>query len=117
MHHASPVWHHRTKSLVARSVLYPIQMIHPENTVEPLRGHPLGERVLARQAELEGAVEDLDEGTPEYVAIDTALATVEQFLGADMEHLSDATARDHNNWLERNKYHGTTNDTKAKRVH
>ncbi|MFT3697564.1 MAG: hypothetical protein QM831_30755 [Kofleriaceae bacterium] len=81
-------------------------MVRNENSVEALRGHAIGERVLARQAELEAAVEDLDEGTTEYIAIDTALATLEQYLGADMEHLSDATAHDLNNWLERNKYLG-----------
>ena len=91
--------------------------VHNENSVEALRGHPLGERVLARQAELEGEVEKLDEGSTEYIAIDTALATIEQLLGADMNHLSDATAHDLNNWLERNKYLGLTNEAKAKRVH
>lgn len=77
-----------------------------QNSVEALRGHQLGERVLARQAELEAAIEELDEGTPDYIAIDTALATLEQFLSADLERLSDATAHDLNNWLERNKYLG-----------
>jgi len=92
-------------------------MIHNENSIQALRGHPLGERVLARQAELEGEIEKLDQGSAEYVAIDTALSTVEGFLGADMNHLSDATARDLNNWLERNKYIGLSAETKAKRAH
>jgi hypothetical protein len=91
--------------------------VHNVNSIEALRGHPLGERVLARQAELEGEIEKLDEGTTEYAAIDTSLATLEQFLGADMNHLSDATAHDLNNWLERNKYLGLTNEAKAKRAH
>jgi hypothetical protein len=90
------------------------KVIHNVNSVETLRGHPLGERVLARQAELEGEIEKLDEGTPEYIAIDTALSTVEGFLGADMNHLSDVTARDLNTWLERNKYIGLS---AAKRAH
>jgi hypothetical protein len=83
------------------------------NSVEALRGHPLGERVLARQAELEGELEKLDEGSPEFMAIDTALSTVDGFLGADMNHLSDATARDLNNWLERNKYIGLSAGKRA----
>lgn len=91
--------------------------IHNVNSVEALRGHPLGERVLARQAELEGAVEKLDEGSPEYTAIDTSLATLEQFLGADMNQLSDATAHDLTNWLERTKYLGLENEAKATRAH
>jgi hypothetical protein len=72
--------------------------------------------VLTRQAELESEVEKLDAGTPEFVAIDTALATLQQYLGADLEHLSHATARDLNNWLERNKYLGLTNEAKARPV-
>ncbi|MEO8845047.1 MAG: hypothetical protein ABI591_22345 [Kofleriaceae bacterium] len=91
--------------------------VHNANSIEALRGHPLGERVLVRQAELEGAIEKLDEGTPEYIAIDSSLATLEQFLGANMNQLSDATAHDLNNWLERNKYLGLTNEAKAKRAH
>ncbi len=74
------------------------------NSVDVLRGHPLGERVLARQAQLEEEVARLDPSSAEYLAVATALATLEQFLGADMDHLSDVTARDLNNWLERNKY-------------
>ncbi len=74
------------------------------NSVDVLRGHPLGERVLARQAQLEEEVANLDAGSAEYIAISTALATLEQYLGADLENLSDVTARDLNNWLERNKY-------------
>ena len=95
----------------------PIDMLNHENSVEALRGHPLGARVLARQAELEDEVEKLDEGTTEYVAIDSALATLEGFLGADMNHLSDGTARDLNNWLERNKYLGLTNGAKVRHAH
>lgn len=78
--------------------------IHNANSVDVLRGHPLGERVLARQTELDHELETLDAGSPEYVAIDTALATLEQLLGGDSSHLSDVTANDLNNWLERNKY-------------
>jgi hypothetical protein len=87
-------------------------MVNPD----ALCGHPLGERVLARQAELEGQIEKLDEGTAEYIGIDTALATLDQYLGADMNHLTDATAHDLNNWLERNKYLGLTNEANAKRA-
>lgn len=91
--------------------------IQSVNSVEALRGHPLGERVLARQAELESEIEKLDEGTAEYVAIDSSLATLEQFLSADMSHLTDATANDLNNWLERTKYLGLTNQAKAESAH
>jgi len=91
--------------------------IHNDNSVSVLRGHPLGERVLARQAELETEMEKLDEGSAEFIAIDTALATLQQYLGADMEHLSDVTAHDLNNWIERNKYIGLTIAAKAKRAH
>ncbi len=80
--------------------------IHNENSFSVLRGHPLGERVLARQAELESELESLTDGTTEYIGVATALATLGQFLGADLNHLSDSTARDLNNWLERNKYLG-----------
>ena len=95
----------------------PSKAMHNENSIQALSGHPLGERVLARQAELEGVVETLDAGTPGFVAIDTALATLEQYLGADLDHLSDATAQDLSNWLERNKYLGLTNEAKAERAH
>ncbi|HET9988169.1 MAG TPA: hypothetical protein VFQ65_06610 [Kofleriaceae bacterium] len=92
-------------------------VIHNENSVEGLRGHPLGERVLARQAELETEIAKIDEGSAEFVAIDTALATLEQYLGADMDHLSSATAHELNNWLERNKYLGMSAETRARRTH
>ncbi|CAN5149399.1 hypothetical protein BH11MYX1_BH11MYX1_51960 [soil metagenome] len=78
--------------------------IHNANSVDVLRGHPLGERVLARQAELEQARDGLHEGSVELTAIDTALSTLDQFLSADFDHLTDVTARDLTNWLERNKY-------------
>ena len=90
--------------------------IHNDNSVSALRGHPLGERVLARQAELEAEMEKLEEGSAEFIAIDTALATLQQYLGADMEHLSDVTAHDLNNWLERNKYIGLTIAAKISRA-
>ena len=93
------------------------QRIHNPNSVEGLRGHPLGERVLARQAELEGEMMKTEEGTAEYIAIDTALATLEQYLSADLDHLSQATAHDLNNWLERNKYLGMSAETRARRAH
>jgi hypothetical protein len=108
---------HSTHKPAAKKTKRQPKTVHNENSVELLRGHPLGERILARQAELEGAVGKLDEGTPEYIAIDTALATLEQYLGADMNHLSDGTARDLNNWLERNKYLGLTNGAKVKHAH
>jgi hypothetical protein len=108
---------HSTHKPAAKKTKRQPKTVHNENSVELLRGHPLGERILARQAELEGAVEKLDEGTPEYIGIDTALATLEQYLGADMNHLSDGTARDLNNWLERNKYLGLTNGAKVKHAH
>jgi len=92
-------------------------IIHNENSVEALRGHPMGERVLARQAELEAELAKIDEGSAEYVAIDTALATLEQYLGADMEHLSRATSHDLSNWLERNKYIGVSAEARARRAH
>lgn len=111
---SQPMLHQSTRKPTAKKRQ---RVIHNVNSVEALRGHPLGERVLARQAELEGEIEKLDEGSPEYIAIDTALSTVEGFLGADLNHLSDATAHDLNNWLERNKYIGLSAETKAKRAH
>jgi len=88
------------------------------STIEPetLIGHPLGERVLARQAELEAAMEQLDEGTAEYVGIDTALATLAQHLEVDLNNLDSVAAHTLNHWLERNKYLGLTNEAKAKRA-
>jgi hypothetical protein len=82
------------------------QPIHNENSVEAMRGSPLAERVLARQAELAGEMDKLEEGTPEYIAIDTALATLSQFIGGDLDNPSDVVAHDLNDWLERNKYLG-----------
>src|SRR3977135_3368935 len=108
-----PMLNHSTHKPAATTAKRQPKRIHNENSVQALRGHPLGERVLARQAELEGEVEKLDEGTPEYIAIDTALATVEGYLGADMNHLSAATGRDLNNWLERNKYIGLSAEKRA----
>ena len=92
-------------------------VIHNPNSVEGLRGHPLGERVLARQAELEDEMMKTEDGTAEYIAIDTALASLEQYLTADLDHLSQATAHDLNNWLERNKYLGMSAATRARRAH
>ena len=77
------------------------------NTTESLRGHPLAERVLARQAELEAALVNL--GTTESVegaAIETALASLAQLLTGDVDHPDTVVAHDLNNWLERNKYLG-----------
>ena len=108
---------HSTHKPAAKKTKRQPKTAYNENSVQALRGHPLGERILARQAELEGEVEKLDEGTTEYIAIDNALATLEGFLGADMNHLSDGTSRDLNNWLERNKYIGLTNGAKVKHAH
>jgi len=80
--------------------------IHNENSVEGMRGSPLAERVLARQAELVAVMDTLEEGTPEYMAIDTALATLAQFTGGDLDNPSDVVGHDLNDWLERNKYLG-----------
>jgi len=91
--------------------------VHNPNSVEGLRGHPIGERVLARQAELEEEMMKTEEGSAEYIAIDTALATLEQYLSADLDHLSQGTAHDLNNWLERNKYLGMSAETRARRAH
>ncbi|MEO6775496.1 MAG: hypothetical protein ABI467_21215 [Kofleriaceae bacterium] len=101
-----------TKSVRARR-----GVIHNENSVEGLRGHPLGERVLARQAELEDEIAKLDEGSVEFIAIDTALATLEQYLGANLDHLSSVTSNDLNNWLERNKYLGMSADKRTRSEH
>jgi hypothetical protein len=76
----------------------------------------LGERVLARQAELEDRLMELGEGCAEYMAIDTALATLDQYLGADLDHLSPATAHCLNHWLERNKYLGRSAAPRARRA-
>ena len=84
---------------------------------DTLIGHPIGERVLARQAELEAALEQLDEGTAAYVGIDTALATLAQHLEVDLNNLDSVAAHALNNWLERNKYLGLTNEAKAKHAH
>lgn len=84
------------------------QKIHNPNSVEAMRGSPIAERVLARQAELVAVMDTLEEGTTEYIAIDTALATLEQFIGGDLDHPADVVTRDLNDWLERNKYLGLT---------
>ena len=85
-----------------------VRAIHTSSSVDVLRGHPMGERILARQAELEEEMASIEVGSAEYVAIDTALATLAQYLGADLNHLSQVTTIDLNTWLERNKYLGMT---------
>jgi hypothetical protein len=70
------------------------------------RGPTLGERVLARQAELELRLEQLPPRSTESIAIATALATLHQYLSADLDHLSAGTAFHLSLWLERNKYLG-----------
>lgn len=82
--------------------------IHNLNSVEAMRGSPIAERVLARQAELVEKMDQMEEGSIEYQAIDTALATLEQFLGGDLDNPSDVVVHDLNDWLERNKYLGLT---------
>ncbi len=84
------------------------ETVHISSSVDVLRGHPIGERVLARQAELEEEMASIEAGSPRYIAIDTALATLAQYLSADLEHLSQVTTNDLNTWLERNKYLGLT---------
>ena len=80
---------------------------HPDmNTTEALRGHPLAERVLARQAELEAALGRLSPHDVAVVAIETALATLASLVTGDLAHPSDVVAHDLNNWLERTRYLG-----------
>lgn len=88
------------------------------NTTETLRGHPLAERVLARQAELEAALMRLSpDDTVEIAAIETALATLASLLTGDVTHPTDVVAHDLNNWLERNRYLGmSTRRIRARRV-
>jgi hypothetical protein len=76
----------------------------------------LGERVLARQAELEDWLMELGEGSAESMAIETALATLDQFLGADLNHLSPGTSHALATWLERNKYLGRSAAPRRRRA-
>jgi hypothetical protein len=77
------------------------------NTTEMLRGHPLAERVLARQAELEDALAHLGpDDSVEIATIETALATLASLLTGDVTHPTDVVARDLNTWLQRNRYLG-----------
>jgi hypothetical protein len=76
----------------------------------------LGERVLARQAELEDRLIELGEGSAEAMAIETALATLDQFLGADLNDLSPGTAHALSIWLERNKYLGRSAAPRRRRA-
>jgi hypothetical protein len=76
----------------------------------------LGERVLARQAELEDRLMELGEGSAEAMAIETALATLDQFLGANLNDLSPGTAHTLSIWLERNKYLGRSATPRRRRA-
>ena len=85
-----------------------VRALHTASSVDVLRGHPMGERVLARQAELEEELARIEVGSVEFIALDTALATLAQYMSADLDHLSQVTANDLNTWLERTKYLGMT---------
>jgi electron transfer flavoprotein alpha subunit len=87
-----------------------------QNTVETMRGHPLAERVLARQAELEAALINIESGqSVEAIAIETALASLAQLLTGDVDHPASMVAHDLNNWLERNRYLGLSATQVARR--
>lgn len=77
-----------------------------ENSTDATRGHPLGERVLARKDELETALANCGPHDDSSLRLDleTALATVYQLITGDLAHPSQAVAQDLNLWLERNKY-------------
>ena len=113
MNHLTALLDRLTRRVSTNGTTVQPEVIHNENSVQTLIGHPIGERVLARQAELEAAMEQLDEGTAEYVGIDTALATLAQHLQVDLNNLDSAAAHALNHWLERNKYLGLTNAAKA----
>lgn len=87
-------------------------MLNSPNPLENLshREHSLAERVLARKAQLEQALQrtsgkDAKEPkeTVERMAIESALAAVDSLLTGDIEHPSDVVAHDLVNWLERTK--------------
>ena len=75
------------------------------NSTDATRGQPLGERTLARIAELEAGLAELEpDAKTERDAIELALGTGRGLITGDLAHPSDAVAADLNTWLERNKH-------------
>lgn len=78
---------------------------HNSNTVESLRGQPLGERVLARRAELLRA---LDRTRPSETflrrTLHQVLSFIEGMLGCNVERPSRMAGHELSNWLERTRY-------------
>lgn len=75
------------------------------NSTDATIGQPIVERVLFRKAELEEALERVDDPASQlYADISLALSTVEQLLSGDLERVPAVVVADMNNWLERNKH-------------
>lgn len=76
------------------------------NSTDATRGLPLAERVILRMAELEAALNVMDETETgiERDALALALAAGKELTTGDLEHPTDVVAREMNTWLERNKY-------------
>lgn len=76
-----------------------------ENSTDATQGEPLAVRANKRKAEL---VALLEKTPPSEAAlrsdIERALSAIATLMTGDVEHLSDATGREINNWLEGSKY-------------
>jgi hypothetical protein len=75
------------------------------NSVDATAGQPIVARVKARKAELEA----LRDGLPEDDRatrgdISLALATINDLLTGDLEHVPSVVVADMNRWLEQNKH-------------
>ncbi len=75
------------------------------NSTDATMGQPIVDRVLARKAELEEALERVDDPASHlYSEISLALSTVEPLLTGDLERIPAVVVADMNTWLERNKH-------------
>ena len=76
-----------------------------ENTTDATRGQPLATRARMRRAELEEVLRLLsDDRLLMRTDLEMALAEVDQWLAADVEHVSYVTAGELSRWLERTKH-------------
>ena len=89
---------------------------HVENSTDATRGEPLAVRAQQRKAELAIALEKTPaDRLRERSDIEIAMASVDELLTGDPDHLTDATAAELSRWLEHTKHLAETAPAPRKR--